>query len=184
MRLKNGNLKVDQINMPQESVAPGGIVEVQVVVLNTKVYGSAFPEDHCDGGGFGQVNGYAIEVFANPDWGEKLVLEDCIGWGNAFSPREEIYAFDMEAPSVTGTASIDIGVTMRDSRDQTVTTKSIYVSEDGSPTPNPEPDPNPGDGGGGDGDDGLFGDDKIFGVEKWQLAAVGGATASILIATR
>ena len=184
MRLKGGDLQIDQINSPQESVAPGGIVEVQVVVHNTKTFGAGFPEDHCDGGGLGETNGFAIEVFANPEWGERLVIEDCIAWASVFGTNEEVYAFDMEAPSVAGTANIDVGVTMRDSREQAVTTKSIFVDEGGAPTPSPQPDPNPGDGDGGNGDGGFFGDEKIFGVEKWKLAAAGGATASILIATR
>lgn len=98
---------VDDVRIPRE-VAPGGTVAVEVDVTNERRTVTPLNDAYCDTGGFVSAEGLAAEIAVTPEWlGQTDTQSVCVA-GAVIRPTTETLVFEYEAPSTTGSYTVEI----------------------------------------------------------------------------
>lgn len=132
-------LFVDSISIPKE-VAAGGVVDVEIDVVNAALFISPTDGDHCSQGGNA---GYEYEVRVEPGWTTEGTTTNCID----LAEDNASHQFSFDAPSQQGTYTTDViveGVGTGFSASGSFET--VVPSQGGNTRPEPEPIDGGGDG--------------------------------------
>lgn len=97
---------VGDVRYPPE-VAEGGVVDIEVEMVNERVFVTPLNPDQCVDG---ITNGLEAEIVVDPTWTSAKSVTDCLEVGG-FTPSTRTRAFDFPAPSTSGTYSFDVTVT-------------------------------------------------------------------------
>jgi hypothetical protein len=131
-------LFVDSISIPNE-VASGGVVDVEVDVVNAALVISPSDGDHCSSGG---QAGYEYEVTIEPGWTTEETRVNCLD----LSADTATHQFSFDAPDSAGTYAVDVTVEGTGTGFSAQGSFEVVVPEDGGSV---RPDPDPIDGGDG-----------------------------------
>lgn len=145
--LKGGNLFVRDIAVPDDPVAPGGNVRVEVMVSNGALAITVFDPDRCavNPDQLFEEAGYKTQLRVNPEWTTRDTREFCIGM-TEIGTKDETFEFVFTAPEEKGVYEIGVSLFLPNtSVGSNVATRAIRIAENGAV----DPDPNGGD----DGDD-------------------------------
>lgn len=142
--LKDGNLFIEDVGVPDVNVQPGGNVNTVMEIGNGASFVAIFDDDYCNPPNIVTRGGYKYEMIVNPAWTGEKRKSGCIATTEVGS---FIKSFNPEfvAPSTEGAHEITFRLRTRGTGQTTSTTKTITVRDDGSV------DPDPGNGDDGDG---------------------------------
>lgn len=171
--LKSGNLFVRDIAVPDDPVAPGGNVRVEVMVSNGAAAIAIFDPDRCTVDRYDPLvgdGGYKTQLRVNPSWSTRDSRDFCIGMA-AVGTKDLTFEFVFSAPEAEGVHEIDVSLFLPNTGvGSNIATRAIRVDENGAT----DPDPNGVD----EGDDG---DDEERGLIEQATVLVGAVSVALAI---
>jgi hypothetical protein len=127
-----------------EAVDPGGVVDVEVELVNEDTIITPLHPDACTAGVY---NGLGAEVTIDPDWTDSVTLTPCLRAGG-FTPTRQVLTADFEAPDIGGSHNVSVTVEGQQSGNGGTETFQVAVESGSGIRPGVPDDPSPGDGGG------------------------------------
>jgi hypothetical protein len=139
--LKGGNLFIRDIAVPQDPVAPGGNVRIEVTVSNGALEITPLLDpDHCtvdDPDPIMGPSGYKTQLRVNPSWSTRDTRDFCIGMASV-GTKDLTFEFVFTAPEEEGVHEIDVSLFLPNTGvGSNVATRAIRVDETGAIDPDP-----------------------------------------------
>lgn len=149
--LKGGNLFVRDIAVPDDPVAPGGNVRIEVTGSNGALAITLFDPDRCavNPNQLLEEAGYKTQLRVNPEWRTRDTREFCIGM-TEIGTGDLTFEFVFTAPEDQGVYEAGVSLFLPNTGvGSNVATRAIRIAENGAV----DPDPNGGDDSGDDEDE-------------------------------
>lgn len=161
-------------------VEAGGVVDVEVTVLNERVFTGPLHPDVCTSGSF---NGNESNIEASPSWTSAESTTICTEVGG-ITPTEDVVEFAFPAPDEPGTYTVDITAVATGSNNGGTVSYEVFVPDeddggdggDGGDDPGGRPGPGDGDDGDNGGDGGSGG-----GIQLPRLPGLDPSQTGVLV---
>lgn len=127
LTFKNDDLYVDGVVLPNTPVAPRGVIQTAIEVVNGAYLITPLDPDSCTSGIY---NGYKYILSVDPEWGDEQSVENCLPI-NQLGMSNEVHGFQIGAPTEPGVYAITYTIELPGSGAVASETRSVVIEEGG-----------------------------------------------------